>query len=214
MPKKRESAKPVTADVRKRRRLHPFKTQEPVGAGPKKKRIYRRKPEEMRAVRYMTNILMDGISLEVLKVHALTRRVPQSTLVSDLINLWLMVATDYGSPLVREFLPERVRAADVPERWPGYIASLGYMPHKYETVVNQAPSITKDFVPKTAEPILVPPQTVDRTPPPAPSQDAAVMPVQDDATQPVHGWGNAAQMQSLGFEPDRDNAEAVVRKRV
>lgn len=92
------------------------------------KGVTRRRPHEMQAVRYMTSIKLDVISAEVLKLHAYQRHVAQSVLISDILNLWLGAATDYGQALFREMLPTGARAADVPERWAGYLASLGFAP--------------------------------------------------------------------------------------
>src|SRR5579863_6802405 len=90
---------------------------------------FHRLPGEMRAARYISSLRMDLISSEVLKLHAeIFRRVHLSVLISDVLNIWLEGATDYQHPLFRTALPPGVRHAAVPERYPGYLKSLGYVP--------------------------------------------------------------------------------------
>jgi hypothetical protein len=87
----------------------------------------RRGDEEYRGYRTMSSLKLDSITHAVLKLHAFRRNVPMTALISDVLNLWIAASTDYEQGLFREALPRNGRAAKVPERWPGYIDSLGFV---------------------------------------------------------------------------------------
>jgi hypothetical protein len=71
---------------------------------------------------------VDWATAEFLKIHALQRRVTVSCLVNDVLNMWLHLATDQRQAIFRETLPSGTRVPDVPERWVGYLATLGFAP--------------------------------------------------------------------------------------
>ena len=88
----------------------------------------KRKQEERRGKKYISSLGLDTISHTVLKLHAYRRQVHMSVLISDILNLWMAAQTDYDQALFKEVLPRNSRAALVPERWAGYIESLGFAP--------------------------------------------------------------------------------------
>ena len=89
----------------------------------------KRDQSERRGKKYISSLALDTISHTVLKLHAYRRQVHMSTLISDILNLWMAAQTDYDQALFKEVLPRNARAALVPERWAGYIESLGFAPH-------------------------------------------------------------------------------------
>lgn len=69
---------------------------------------------------------IDAISHAVLDIQRRRRGVPLTWLIQDILNLWIAAATDYDQAIFRELLPPKARAARCPERYPGYIESLGF----------------------------------------------------------------------------------------
>ncbi len=69
---------------------------------------------------------LDAISHACLWIHAKRRGVPMTWLVQDILNLWLANTTDYSQGVYQDMLPKNARAARTPERFAGYISSLGF----------------------------------------------------------------------------------------
>jgi len=172
---------------------------------------FKRHPGETRAARYISSVRLDFVSAELLKLHAFQRRVHLTTLISDILNGWLDVATDYKQALFRECLPEGVTAASTPERFVGYLASLGFRPlyqfadagepQTVNPVAEQPPAADPAIPPIVIEkPItmadVVPPMTPigAQTPPEEPD------PMPEPPPAPPTGWGSAAQAYMLGMD--------------
>lgn len=137
----------------------------------------RRRPHEVQATRYISSLKLDLISAEILKLHAYQRRVAMTVLISDILNLWIAVATDYNQALFREMLPSGARAAAVPERWAGYLASLGF-----------APSMLQDSVPTTDLPAApVDGQTAPEPSHPLPPAAPSLSPQRGPGRPPLDG---------------------------
>jgi hypothetical protein len=141
-------------------------------------KIVRRKPGENPDKAKLPPIDYDFNSKHILKMHALQRRVSLSALISDILNGWLELATDYDQAIFKETLPRGARAAGVPERWTGYLSSLGFAPAP-EPVGNDVPP---------------PPPIIHPTLTPAPVQDE----IKPEPFTPSYGFGNAAQAIDLG----------------
>lgn len=87
--------------------------------------IGRRASERSRA-RYESSVRWDIVLADVLEIHALQRRVKMSVLVEDILCGWATLATDFRQAIFRETLPAGARLPEVPERYAGYLASLGF----------------------------------------------------------------------------------------
>lgn len=93
-----------------------------------KPKTIRRKRGENPNTERLNPIEIDIYSKHCLKLHALQRKVSLSALQSDILNGWLALATDYDQAIFKDTMPLGARAASVPERWVGYLASLGFAP--------------------------------------------------------------------------------------
>lgn len=122
-----------------------------------------RAPEEFRGYRTMSSLKLDTVTHAVLKLHAFRRQVPMVALVSDILNLWIAASTDYEQKLFQEVLPKNARAAKVPERWPGYIASLGFVEEVPQADPIPSPLLNGPFMP------IDPPKDLRVQPVPGPS---------------------------------------------
>ena len=182
--------------------------------------LFRRTSEELRAVREIGTLRLDIVSVECLNIHAKMRRVPATTLLSDILNCWLSVATDYGADAFRAFLPVGARAADAPERWAGYLRSLGFVAAPQDAVSATPADRGVTFAP-------LPQEVVAPQPPPQGVPDARELtpdtPAPQDVPIPVHplppvespaqpGHGNAAQLYDLGYNPAARSADDVARE--
>jgi hypothetical protein len=78
-------------------------------------------------VRHVSTLRLPAVSADLLKVEALKRRVPVSVLKADILNLWLYKAVDSRQTIYQELVPG-CTPVDVAERYPGYLASLGFEP--------------------------------------------------------------------------------------
>ena len=69
-----------------------------------------------------------------LKRHAFERQVDKAQLVRDILQAWVAIFTDWENPL---FNPEsiHIERVDMPkERYPGYLATLGYPAESVRTL--------------------------------------------------------------------------------
>ena len=175
-----------------------------VTGGPKRRRLMIRTPEEL-AQTVWFQIRFDAVSMELIRIHAMMRRVKPTVLVSDILNCWLANSTDYSQAVVGEMLPRGARAAVVPERWSGYLASLGYAPALEEQLPPDPPEIPEglrprlhaDLTPKrNVEPPddtpLPDPEPVEPLTPAAPSE------VRDE--QPDPGLSTEEAMRRMNLE--------------
>lgn len=182
---------------------------------PKVKRMP--KPQLVHGTRPYT-FEMDAVAHRTLKLHSLRRGVPFTQLLNDIIHSWLALATDYDQAIFRETLPPNTRAPRVPERFVGYIESLGFsQPAPQAPISHQAPMFTPPSAyPRQAspnEPTLTDLMTPYRHPlahegPAAYPHPAPTLPhgagVFDPAT-PLHtGSGSAAQDVQFGRTPGDD----------
>jgi hypothetical protein len=128
-------------------------------AKPRASRIAHRTKREYDECVNLSTIKLDSISHMLLKEHAVMRRhVAISTLVSDILNCWLSVVTDYENDVrIKAMLPPGRRAAAVPERYPGYLASLGYAPALQQADPLPVPPVMNPPDPEPAPPAQQPP---------------------------------------------------------
>ena len=82
--------------------------------------------EAFQGTKYISGLKLDAVTHACLELHAFRRRVPLSWLIQDVLNLWIAASTDYNQAIFKETLPLGARAARTPERFPGYIESLGF----------------------------------------------------------------------------------------
>ena len=98
-----------------------------------------RASQEFQGHKFVSSLKLDAVTHTVLKLQAMRRDVPMATLISDIINEWLRLSTDYNQSLFREILPRGMKAARVPERWAGYLASLGFVESEPQAPAIPAP---------------------------------------------------------------------------
>jgi hypothetical protein len=84
---------------------------------------------------------LDAISHACLWIHAKRRGVPMTWLVQDILNLWLANTTDYSQGVYQDMLPKNARAARTPERFAGYISSLGFQDEPQSQAPIQPPPL-------------------------------------------------------------------------
>lgn len=121
-----------------------------VKGGPGARRTMIRAADEL-AEPVWFQFRLDATSMELLRIHATMRRVKPTVLISDLLNAWLGNATDYNQALIRELLPRGARAAPVPERFAGYLATLGYAPPVEEQIAPDPPNVPEGLLPRRAD---------------------------------------------------------------
>lgn len=80
----------------------------------------------------LSGLTLDAVSKRALQIHSVLRGVYLTTLISDIINTWLARATDYKQEIYRKGLPRGARCIDVPERWLGYLKSIGATAEDFE----------------------------------------------------------------------------------
>ncbi len=115
--------------------------------------VLRRSSAELRGTpTLLGSIPMTAVSVELLRVHAFLRRVSYSAFVSDLLNGWLSACTDFADPAVSHVTPKGMRAPDVPERWIGYLASLGFVPAKPQDPASDLPVGVRDLSGPSGDP--------------------------------------------------------------
>jgi hypothetical protein len=146
-------------------------------------------------------------SKAIFKLHALQRRVFMTTLVGDLLDCWMNAVTDYGDPFFSHVLPHGTRAEIVPERWAGYLASLGYARTQDRL---EDPTPKHDIPPPAAMPEPVQESRAEiptEAPTVQPEMRQEEPPAQEEA--PVRRgpqsvmWGNPAQLYDMGYDPSR-----------
>lgn len=49
-------------------------------------------------------------------------------MIVDILLLWAHTVTDTREPLWKDFFAQEDELEDVPDRFPGYLASLGFVP--------------------------------------------------------------------------------------
>jgi hypothetical protein len=82
---------------------------------------------------------------DALTIHSrLLRRVSRQVLLEDIITCWLHTATDWKDPIFSRMITERTLVPDTPERYPGYLTSIGFAP-----AVRVAASISAKEIPST-----------------------------------------------------------------
>lgn len=199
---------------------------------------FKRSAGETRAARFVSSLRLDFITSEVLKLHALQRRVHLSTLMCDILGVWAEQATDYHQAIFRECLPPGVRAAGVPERWVGYLASLGYRPLYGTDAEKDAPKgeVLPTFLGKPVSPEAPKIEPVDVEPvqglvdPPLMARDSDTSNAYDavaemEADQRAEeakveeakrkaplGWGSAAQAYTMGMETGTKSVEQILQE--
>ena len=87
---------------------------------------YRNRPMVDQALRYVSTLKLDVVTYECLRLHAWRRKVHIRTMIQDILCCWIALVTDYDQALWQEALPRGVRGGVAPERWAGYLASLGF----------------------------------------------------------------------------------------
>jgi hypothetical protein len=87
---------------------------------------------------------------DALTIHSrLLRRVSRQVLLEDIITCWLHTATDWKDPIFSRMITERTLVPDTPERYPGYLTSIGFAP-----AIRVAASISAKEIPSTPKEIL------------------------------------------------------------
>ena len=88
-------------------------------------------PGERKVTDYVATLRIPLETAEHLKMHATMRRTFFSVLVSDVLASWVRGVTDERSEFVREYrkqiMPHGMSLPQTPERYSGYIASLGFI---------------------------------------------------------------------------------------
>jgi len=75
------------------------------------------------------SIQLPRVLADAMNVHSrLLRRVSRARLVQDIVTCWVHTATDWKDPMFRQVVSERQRVPDTPERYPGYLVSIGFAP--------------------------------------------------------------------------------------
>lgn len=137
-----------------------------------------RKPREFENVQYITKFKLNKDVYKILKLHALQRGVFGATIISDIITGWVERATDFEQQLFKQALPPGTRIPDIPERWYGYLRSLGFDPRhqpptyedgpKYMGETVNAPEPQPNTLPPTVSPAFIAPPSVDPATAPLP----------------------------------------------
>jgi len=217
MPRPRINPKPLDdphKPVNVRAPMTMKEAKDTLKGGSQQRRRMIRSNEELREPVWF-QLRVDATSHELLRIHALMRRVRPTTLYSDILNAWLANSTDYSQALVREMLPRGARAAVVPERWVGYLASLGYAPPLEEQLPPDPPDIPEGFTPRRHDDLSVkppePPDDLPVEPPPVEPQAPAPAPseVKAEATQPDPLWDPRAHG-AKPFDPEEYAREAGI----
>lgn len=137
VPKKRRKVK-IPAQPRGRPRLNVEEVLQGVELSESSPKKSLRNPRAQRQAWELTNavtlagLTLDAVSKRALQIHSVLRGVYMTTLISDIINTWLARATDYKQEIFRKGLPKSQRCIDVPERWLGYLKSIGATPEDFE----------------------------------------------------------------------------------
>lgn len=87
-----------------------------------------RTSKEMQDSQLVSKFRLNYFTYAVLKLHAMQRAVYTNTLIADILTGWAQRATDFDQELFRRALDPTARIPDVPERWYGYLRSLGFDP--------------------------------------------------------------------------------------
>lgn len=75
------------------------------------------------------SVRLPRVIAEALIFHSqVLRRTSRSQLVADILTCWVHVGTDWKSEMFRRLVTERTRLPDTPERYPGYLLSIGFAP--------------------------------------------------------------------------------------
>jgi hypothetical protein len=75
---------------------------------------------------YITKFRLNYTTYAMLKLHAMQRGIYTSTLIHDILTGWTHRATDFNQELFSKSLPPGAAIPDVPERWYGYLKSIGF----------------------------------------------------------------------------------------
>jgi|HubBroStandDraft_2_1064218.scaffolds.fasta_scaffold14758_12 hypothetical protein len=85
------------------------------------------------------------VMADALTIHSrLLRRVSRQVLLEDIVTCWLHTATDWKDPIFSRMVTERTIVPDTPERYPGYLTSIGFAP-----AVRVAAAIDAKEIPST-----------------------------------------------------------------
>lgn len=188
-------------------------------------RIQRHKPatEQYQGIRNISNLKLDTIAHAILKIHAQRRGIPLAWLIQDVLNEWITASTDYRQAIWQDILPRNARAPKTPERFAGYLDSLGFiaptnqaniepavMPTAqaptFEGYAQQPPlpvpqrSLT-DLTQRYQHPITTGPASYPHPEPTLPAGSAAFNPEEHRRTAAPQGYGSAAQMATNGQTP-------------
>lgn len=176
-------------------------------------RSRRRKSGELGNARFTSPLKLDQDTADVLMIHALQRRVSISILVADIVGGWLGLATDYDQAIFRDTLEPGRQAAAVPERWAGYLASLGFTANNEVANTVIPPTVPLD-ISIAPEVHVVPLRGLAPNEPgadPRPQKEDTPLsvqevvskehshPVRDDPAWKGVGYGNAAMEYELGY---------------
>lgn len=188
----------------------------------KKRRKYkpiRTSPNEFTVARYRTSLDVDLILAEVMKILAFQRRVTLSTYLRDVVVAHTCLIADLDQAIFKETLPAGTVLEPPPERWAGYLASLGFAP---------AVQLVEQPIPHDIPP---PPAEIEDHPVPQADMEAAqikgMAPVETvpaidytphDTREPKPkdpvgiGFGNAAQQYGFGYVPSEITPDTPLRE--
>ena len=97
----------------------------------------KRKEEEVSRLKLISGIKLDRDALALCRLHAQRRNIPFSVLVADVFSLWLILSTDINQELYSIARNEKgFRMPIVPERYAGYLDSLGFDSITADTTVS------------------------------------------------------------------------------
>jgi hypothetical protein len=225
-----ELAKAKISQLRAQRRDREVEKMETQAlSAPNSRRVKRR--NEVRNALWLPQMRMDADTAEILTLAALQRRVSRTVLISDILSLWVSTCVDTRQALFVEALGPVVRPAPVPERWAGYLASLGFMepeeeqippddPYAYEETpssqppAHEYPASVPAYVPRASDPPIHPSPWAQATAPPPAPPDAPAPPPGSVRTPPPLPPAEVRAIVQLGgpsvgrFDPEEYNRVA------
>lgn len=167
--------------------------------------------------RYRASLDLDLTVAEVMKILAFQRRVTLSCYLRDVIVAHTCLLADLDQAIFKETLPAGTHLEPPPERWAGYLASIGFAP---------AVQLIEQPIPHDIPP---PPAEIEEHPVPQADMEAAqmkgIVPAETEPAidysphdtrkpkEPVGiGFGNAAQQYGFGYTPSEITPDTPLRE--
>lgn len=140
----------MTAQQRRERAAEKAASPKGVAA---KKRKYPRYTSEPTVI--LPQMSVNPTLLEVIDIARLQRKVSRKQLILDILTGWATKVVDLKQAIYRETLPSNAKLPALQERWPGYLASIGF-----------GSDIDQDIPPDGAVAPMLPEQPALDVPPP------------------------------------------------